>query len=752
MKRKLLLGMLTAAGALCLSMGLAACGGGDDGQVGLSFEYDDEREAYAVTGIVLPMDSEGAIDTARLPSSVTVPAEHSGSPVYIADGAFAGYGFLESVELEAGVLSIGDNAFSGCNALATVNFPAGLVSIGEGAFADCALKDVSLPASLTEVGGGAFMGCVSLGKVTVDASNTSFTVAGGILYNQAQTELVCAPAALEGEVTLPATLKEVPAGAFYRCGLITKVTVGGGNAIGANAFSGCTSLENVSLPASVIEIGDAAFANCTALKAIALPDAARVIGAGAFENCDTLTEIAIPDAPADQVPTVGARALASCDSLERATLPESLTKIPDGLFAECGNLNSAELPAHITEIGSYAFFDCVSLGSVAIPASVVTIGERAFFGCSGLKSITAEGNAEYEAAAGCLIEKATGTVLYGSDQTAVTLPATVKKIAPYAFRFMKDIQTVALPAGLAEIGEGAFLGCNSLESITVEEGNEAFFAKSGVLYSVATKKVSNNTVTVYTFFTVPIALTGKVEIPAGVETIPANTFEYCTKIREVVLPAGLTTVGANAFAHCEGLEGITLTGDVTSIGANAFAYCTSLASFEVPDGVRQNEEDKLPNATLANYVFYNCTALENVTFGERVSNVSANAFEGCTAMKSITVAEKNTYFKSQNGILYALRTSGEKTTVTGIVHVPMQVEGAVSILAGFDTINAEAFYGRTKITSVTLTADIKKIGSYAFYGCSGLTAVHFAGDEAAWAKVDVASGNEALTNVLDFGT
>lgn len=747
MKRKLLLGMLTAAGALCLSLGLAACGGKGDGQVELSFEYDGERKAYAVTGLTdLPTESEAEKDPTLRPTELTVPAEHRGDPVYIAEGAFAGYGFLKSVSLEAGVLSIGDNAFAGCAALTSVNFPAGLTSVGKGAFANCTnLAALAFPASLVEVGEAAFTGCTALAAVTVDAQNAAFTAVGNILYNKAQTEIVHVPAALKGEVTLPATLGEVPVSAFNNCGLVTKVTVASAQTIGANAFADCGALKEVILPKTGLgSIGAGAFANCTALEGISLPAGLGRIGAGAFENCDKLTAINIPDVPADAdtVPTVGARAFASCDGLTSATLPQGLTKIPDGLFAECGKLATADIPANVTEIGSYAFSDCASLSAVTIPASVVSIGERAFFGCSGVTGFTADNNTAYAVVDGCLIEKATGILLYGCNAAnkTITLSDSVKKIAPYAFRFMDEIASITLPAGVEEIGEGAFLGCAALRTIAISGNSEKFFTKDGVLYTVGSKRVDGETKTVYSFLFVPVALQGSVAIPAGVESIPASTFEHRKNLVTVTIPAGVASIGNSAFAHCTKLSSVTIPQDVTTIGANAFAYCTSLGSFEVPDGTK--------DTALANYVLMGCTALTTVKLGDRVSTVNANVFEGCTALATIEVSAANMRYKSANGILYSLRTSGGNTTVTGIVHVPMQVSGAIEILAGFDSIVAEAFYGRTQITSVTIPADIKTIGSHAFYGCTGLTAAHYAGDAAAWAKVNVANGNEPLTTVL----
>lgn len=745
MKRKILLGTLAALSVLCLSLGLAACGEEDDGQIGFAFRYDEDREAYAVTGMVnLPTDEQIAEDsTLSRPESITVPAEHAGSPVYIGDGAFAGYTFLKSVTLEEGVLSVGSSAFSGCTALGEINFPEGLLSVGDGAFTNCALlTEVALPASLEQITAEAFFGCSSVKTVTVSGQNAAFSAVGNILYDKAQTQIVYAPARLEGEVALPASFTTVARDALSGHAFITKVTVPANvKTIGASAFSDCAALEEVVLPAGLEKIGEGVFANDPHLKTIEFPASVTEIPANAFEDCDALTTVDIPAT----VTKIGPRAFSSCRSLASVTLPEDLTQIPDGLFEDCGNLTAAVIPDTVTAIGSYAFSGCVSLAELAIPAKTLSIGEKAFFGCSGLQEISvADGNTAYHAAGNCLIETATNTLLYGSNQGEV--PADVVRIAPHAFRFMAGLETLSLPLGLTEIGEEAFLGCSGLKSIAVAEGNAAFLSKDGILYRKTAEGTGN--AAGYAFHTVPIALEGEIAVLDGIKEIPANTFEYRLSLKAVTLPAGLNTIGSSAFAHCEQLASVTLPKDITSVGANAFAYCTQLTSFELPDGSAEGES--VPMTSFANYVFLGCSSLTEVKLGSRVSSVNANMFENCNALARITVSGENKRYRDVGGILYSIREEDGEVSYSGIVHVPMKLAGAVAIPEGISSISAEAFYGRTEITSVTLPKSLTSIGSYAFGACSGITAAYFTGDAAAWAKVNVASGNDALTAVLVF--
>ena len=57
--------------------------------------------------------------------------------------------------------------------------------------------------------------------------------------------------------------------------------------IGRSAFRGCTSLENISLPDSVVEIGERAFENCR-IKSITIPDSVTYIADHAFDFSTTI--------------------------------------------------------------------------------------------------------------------------------------------------------------------------------------------------------------------------------------------------------------------------------------------------------------------------------------------------------------------------------------------------------------------------------------------------------------------------------
>ena len=128
--------------------------------------------------------------------------------------------------------------------------------------------------------------------------------------------------------------------------------------IGEHAFEACDSLEEVSIPNSVLNIVGASFADCFGLT---IPDSVTSIGGSAFRGCSGLTSITIPD---------------------------SVTSIGNNMFSGCSGLTSITIPESVTSIGEDAFSSCAGLTSITIPNGVTSIGNEAFYHCSGLTSVT----------------------------------------------------------------------------------------------------------------------------------------------------------------------------------------------------------------------------------------------------------------------------------------------------------------------------------------------------------------------------
>jgi len=79
-----------------------------------------------------------------------------------------------------------------------------------------------------------------------------------------------------GNVTIPESTKGLPV-----------------TSIGDYAFSGCSSLTDVSIPNSVTSIGDSAFEGCSSLTDVSIPNSVSGIGDSAFAGCTSLSALTV---------------------------------------------------------------------------------------------------------------------------------------------------------------------------------------------------------------------------------------------------------------------------------------------------------------------------------------------------------------------------------------------------------------------------------------------------------------------------
>ncbi|MGI6493366.1 MAG: leucine-rich repeat protein [Candidatus Methanomethylophilaceae archaeon] len=158
--------------------------------------------------------------------------------------------------------------------------------------------------------------------------------------------------------------------------------------IGNYAFHGCAGLTSVTIGNSVTSIGDRAFYNCTGLTSVTIPDSVTSIGDYAFHNCTGLTKFIVPEDNANYssdengiLYNKNKTSLIQCpEGYEGGVvIPDSVTSIGDFAFYKCTGLTSVTIPDSVISIGDYAFYNCTGLTSIIIPGSVTDIGEQAFY-------------------------------------------------------------------------------------------------------------------------------------------------------------------------------------------------------------------------------------------------------------------------------------------------------------------------------------------------------------------------------------
>ena len=155
------------------------------------------------------------------------------------------------------------------------------------------------------------------------------------------------------------------------------------------------------------------------------------------------------------VTAIGERAFAysnhNADILS-VTIPDSVTIIDRNAFHNRSELTTVNIGENslLTAIGNNAFSGCGALESIYIPAGVTALGDSVFNNCGSLNNITvAAGNTAYSSEGNNLIEKATNTLIRGTNNS--TIPASVTTIAPRAFSKTTATELV-IPASVTKIG------------------------------------------------------------------------------------------------------------------------------------------------------------------------------------------------------------------------------------------------------------------------------------------------------------
>ncbi|NMP36896.1 MAG: leucine-rich repeat protein [Clostridiales bacterium] len=134
----------------------------------------------------------------------------------------------------------------------------------------------------------------------------------------------------EGELVLPAALRNLGAYAFQKCTKITSLRVNDAlEVISRNAFSGCTALATIVFGSSVKTIDDYAFSGCPALASVDIPSPVEAVGKSAFFNCKTLAAVTF----ASSVKSIGADAFENCPELKEVTVPATVSSVGSRAFA-----------------------------------------------------------------------------------------------------------------------------------------------------------------------------------------------------------------------------------------------------------------------------------------------------------------------------------------------------------------------------------------------------------------------------------
>ena len=209
-------------------------------------------------------------DIIKYLTKIVIPAKHNGKIVSkIGENAFEDFTNIRTVVIPDSITEICYSAFNGCTNLINIEIPNSVTSIGNCAFVGCSnLKNIAIPNSVSFIGSSAFNGCSSLESITLPfLGNGIDQTHFGYIFGASSYS--------DNDWYVPTSLKSV--------------TITGGTSIDNYAFNDCYMLTSITIPNSIVSVGDDAFSRCSNLKSIVIPNSVTSIGSYAFYGCSNLT-------------------------------------------------------------------------------------------------------------------------------------------------------------------------------------------------------------------------------------------------------------------------------------------------------------------------------------------------------------------------------------------------------------------------------------------------------------------------------
>jgi len=541
----------------------------DDGTLMLTY-YDGNQ-----TNIVIPseiggkkvtvigeycfIDSYDSIVTVQIPNTITT----------IGYGAFESCYNLQEITIPNSVTYIGEYAFGYCESLTKLHIPASVKYFNVYDYGDGELEQFTL------------YGMYNLKEFTVDAANPSYCAVNGILYNKNKTQLICVPDAYEGTVKIADTVTTMEIAApFDGCRLVTEIVIPKNMTYFDNTSYGCDSLEKytvasgntqyttidgvlynsskttlVSVPCTVAEesyairtgvtqVNPFAFTSCSFVENIHVPASVEKLGS----LCGGTYKIGTKD---NVYENVYDNIFDYCYSLVSITVDEAnrYYKAVDGvLFSKDGKVlvaypeekqgESYAVPNSVTAIGMSAMGGNWYLKQLSLPASVEVIQPYAFQ------------NSYFET-----IELSEGLKVIGygafsgAEVVEVIVPDSVERIDWRAFQNCRNLESIKLSSSLTKIEQAVFRYCTALQSITIPEGvteiqNQAFENCRELK---------------------------EVKLPSTLKSIGRNAFRNCA-MNTIELPDGLQSIDKTAFVGCGDLTIIASPGSVGAKFATDYGF------------------------------------------------------------------------------------------------------------------------------------------------------------------------------------
>lgn len=328
---------------------------------------------------------------------------------------------------------------------------------------------------------------------------------------------------------------------------------------------------------------------------------------------------------------------------------------------------------------------------------------------------------------------------YKGNSKDIVIPSIVYYIADSVFMDNKQIRSVNLN-GVSIIGNNAFSGCTSLETVTGYNNVESCGAYA--FFNTPFQNNRSDKTLIMGSVLVNSTASGAYTVPSGVKSISSYAFVNNTGLTSVTIGDSVSSIGEGAFYGCSKLSSVSVSSAVSYIGPFAFEgskFLTSktdqfviLGNGILVDVNTTSSSIKIPSSVkqIAAGVFYQNKTLSSVEIPDSVTAIGMRAFSGCTSLSTVTLPDSL--------VLLDKEAFYQCTSLKGAV-IPKSVEvigdsvylgcTALATVRNLSSapISSGMFAGCTSLKYLMNPNTSVSVGSYAFYNCKALTEISLPG-------------------------
>ncbi len=371
-------------------------------------------------------------------------------------------------------------------------------------------------------------------------------------------------------------------------------------AIAPGALSGNAQVENIVCADGIETIGSGAFRRNANLKTLVLPESVSDFDPGWFDRCANLEELVLPG----KLENVK-RGVLSSGKLKRLVMGKAVRDIEAGAFQ--GSVLeevvvSEENPFIVTDGSAIYSADLKRLYALACPLEELVIaqgcevvGTKCCHGFKSLKSVSVPDS----------VTEIESFAFSDTGLTAFVAPPSLKSIGDKAFLYCDQLHEVVLNDGLESIGDSACQG-SSLDGLTIpatvrrigssvtrgtnvvhsgprctfaidERSKDQFYDGEGGLY-----RREADGIHLVQLIDAEKEVYGVCD---GTVAIEPEAFAFHGAISHVRIPSTVRSIGESAFRVCKNLRHVSIPDSVEVIGDEAF-FDTNLEELRIPANLR----------------------------------------------------------------------------------------------------------------------------------------------------------------------